>query len=499
MDPIASKNIWHASVSIIIPSIFTYMFWFLCARLGGAEPVGVASSIASLVIIVSTIVGLDMSLGMKRMMGLAISSGDISEFKQILVSTVIFITLIIIVSSTLILIPEFGILDAVGVDKQYALIIVAMIFAQSFQYIFIEAIIASLQSKKLLMPFLLGSLARFPILFAIFFILDSFTMEIVIAFSSLLFITSFCFGIYLIRFMNQSKRRPVGNFYFYVKKVLRAGLASWIPHTLNVAGYWLGIIAVFSSDGASEGGKFYIAVGIFTVTLFVVIGITKVIHAQIPSIRNEKEQIQFLVYYISIAFISTMPFAAPLFLFSSDYLELIGEEFRSAATSVSIFIISIPFVIVSEIIYYFVYGRGDHRAVLYLGLTGNIPRIVLYFILSPLFGINGAAVSFLIGSILQFGASLKFMDRYHVNFNLRKYLAWTLVPIGIGIPMWIANINFVISTAIIIAVSFLLYIKYRLITDSEAHDIIYAVFPQSLAKDVYPHFTRIASKLSSKK
>ena len=313
MDSITGKSIWYTSISIIIPSVFTYIFWFLSARLGGAEPVGVASSIASLVIIVSTIVGLDMSLGMKRMMGLAVSSGDISEFKQILVSTVIFVTLIVIASSALILIPEFGIIEAVGIDRQYSLIIVAMIFAQSFQYIFVEAIIATLLSKKLVMPFLIGSLARFPILLAAFSVFNSLTTGIVIAFSSLLFITSFCFWVYLVRFMQQYKGRPTSNFYFYIKKSLRAGLASWIPHTLNVAGYWLGIIAVFSSEGASEGGKFYISVGIFTVTLFVVIGISKVIHALIPSIRNEKEQIRLLIYYMNIAFISTMPFAHPYF------------------------------------------------------------------------------------------------------------------------------------------------------------------------------------------
>ena len=91
------------------------------------------------------------------------------------------------------------------------------------------------------------------------------------------------------------------------------------------------------------------------------------------------------------------------------------------------------------------------------------------------------------------------MARNHINPDFRKYLSWTLIPIGVGIPLWITNINFVVSTSIIITASFMLYIRYRLVTIDETHDIIYVVFPHSLAKDIYPYFARIISKLSSGK
>ncbi len=499
MESITSKNIWYTSISIIIPSILTYIFWFLAAKLGGAEPVGVASSISSLVIIISTIAGLDMSLGMKRAMGLAISARDIPEFKEILVSTVIFMTLIVTGSSVLILIPEFKILESIGIGQQYSWITVAMIYAQSFQYIFMEAIIAALLSKKLVLPFILGSLARFPIILIFYIMFNSLTTGIVISFSSLLFITSLFFGVDLIKFIGRHARKPKGNFYFYVKGTLRAGLSSWIPHVLNVAGYWLGIIAVFSSEGASDGGKFYISVGIFAVTLFIVTAVTKVIHALIPRIRSEKEQVRFLIYYTGIAFLFTMPFAAPLLFFSSDFLGLMGKEFISAGASLSIFILSLPFVIVSEMIYYFAYGKGDHRSVLYLGLIGNVPRIVLYFVLSHYFGINGAAMSFFIGSVLQLFASFKYAQQHQIRFDLRKYLALTLIPIALGLLVWMANINFVLSTVIVIITSFVLYIRFLLVTTNEVHDIIYAVLPHNLAEKMYPHFAKIVTKIASQK
>ena len=499
MESITSKNIWYTSISIIISSVFTYIFWFFAARLGGAEPVGVASSIASLVIIISTIAGLDMSLGMKRMMGLAIAAKDISEFKEVLVSTVIFVTILVTISSALILIPEFRILESLGIGQQYSLITVAMIYAQSFQLIFMEAIIAALLSRKLVIPFLLGSLARFPVILAAYFMSISLTTGVVVSFSSLLFITSLFFGVYLIKFMHGHVKKPNGNFYFYVKRTLRAGLASWIPHVLNVAGYWLGILAVFSSEGASDGGRFYISVGIFAVTLFVVTGVTKVIHALIPRIRDENEQVKFLIYYTNIAFVFTMPFAIPLLYFSSDFLGLMGEDFIPAGASLSIFILSLPFVIVSEMIYYFAYGKGDHKSVLYLGLIGNVPRIVLYFTLAHFFGINGAAMSFFIGSVFQLVASIGYAKQHQIKFDSHKYLAFILIPMAVGLLVWITNINYVISTLIIIVTSFLLYIRFLLVTTDEVREITYAVLPHDLAAEIYPHFAKLVTKIASLK
>jgi O-antigen/teichoic acid export membrane protein len=494
LSTIPSKNIWYGSISIIIPSIFTYIFWFLTAKIAGPETVGIASSIASLVIIIATIDGLDMSLGMKRMLAIAISSKDFYKSKQILVSTVVFVCIVAVISSILVAIPSLGILEIIGIDRQYTWIIIAMIFAQSLQYIFMEAIIAALKSKTLVIPFLVGSVARFPIFFGIYFLFNDFTYATIIAFSSLLFITSISFGIYLTRMVRSPKWSIQGSLSI-VKGILAAGLSSWIPHTANVAGYWLGVIAVFSSEGSAEGGKFYISIGIFTITLFILTGITKVIHALVASVNKKEEQSAFLLYYMKIAFVFSLPIATPLLFFSANFLGLMGEGFSSASETLSIFVISLPILIVSEMIYYFVYGLGDHRAVLYLGLVGNVPRIILYFVLSPIIGINGAAVSFLIGSVIQFFASIKVRNVYNIPLHFREYVTITSIPIIVGALLWTAHINFVISTIIIIVGSLLLYAKLALFTTEELRDIMYAILPQSIAERTYPVALKMMKKI----
>src|SRR5215210_6826721 len=131
-------------MSTLIPSILGYLFWFVTAKFYGAESVGVASSIASLVLIISTIDVLDMHLGMKRSLGIAISSGDIGKFKQILTSTVVFVSIIVIISMVLIVIPDLRILETLRIDRQYTWIVIVMLLAQSFQSIFGEALVSAL-------------------------------------------------------------------------------------------------------------------------------------------------------------------------------------------------------------------------------------------------------------------------------------------------------------------------------------------------------------------
>jgi O-antigen/teichoic acid export membrane protein len=491
-----SKNIWYTSISTLVPSILGFLFWFVTAKFYGAESVGVASSIASLVLIISTINVLDMHLGMKRSLGIAISSGDIGRFKQILTSTVVFVSIIVIISMVLIVIPNLRILEMLGIDRQYTWIVIVMLLAQPFQFIFAEALVSALRSKNLVMPFLLGSLSRFPILFGLSHLFNTPAMETIIAYSSSIFISSASLAIYSIKIFRGSQVRAVGNIYSNIKHILNVSLSSWIPNTLNVFGYLFGILTVFSVVGAAEGGKIYIVMTIFLFILFIVTGINRVTHSLVAGIDKDKQQTIYLSYSMEIAFIFTMPIATPLLFFAGNFLGLISKEFSSASTAMSIFMVSIPMVIISEMVYYFVYGRGDQRSVLFLGLTGNIPRVVLYFLLPPLLGTNGAALAYLAGSVTEFILSIIVGNKHSISMQFRKYITLSSIPLTIGFLTWLVNINYLMSTIIVFIGSFLLYIRLHMFTDTELRNLIYTGLPESIAKKIYPTASKIMQKIN---
>jgi O-antigen/teichoic acid export membrane protein len=489
------KNIWYASISNIMPSIFTYIFWFVTAKVAGPEAIGLASTIAAFTVIVATVDVVDTSLGMKRHLGIAISSGNIGKFKQILASTIIFVSIIVIISASLIAWPSLRILEIAKIDRQYVWIVIAMIASCAFQYVLSEALIAALQSDRLVMSLLIGSLVRFPLLFGIIYLFNVPAIGTVIAYSSMFFIATAFYSIYLAKIL-RSPSRAIENIAANTKLVLSAGLASWIPHLISVVGSQLGIITVSALEGSAEGGKFYLPMAIYTLMFFIVWGITRVSHPLIAGMDTKEHQTSFVAYSIKIAFMLTMPIATPFLFFPSTFLNLMGREFGSAGVTLSIFMISLPMGIVTEIVYFFVYGRGDTKTVLYLGLAGNVPRIILYYLMVPIFGPTGGALAYLVGSVTQLVLSVIVGAKHSLVMEYRKYVILTAIPTLIGFVMWLVGINPVVATVIIFFGSMLAYIRLRLFTDTELYNILYSGLSKGTAEKIYPRLSKLIQRIS---
>lgn len=438
---------------------------------------------------------------MKRSLGISTLSKNYAEFRNILVTAVILVSVAIVISTVILYLPSFNILQAIGFEPEYSWIIIVMIPFMAFRYLFTESIISSMNSKKLIMPLIIGSLIRFPVFFILVYFFNAPTLGTILGYFCMIIISSISFAVSSIYVFKGKVHAPrTYNFFETSKQVLRASLSSWIPHVLNILGYQLSIITTLSIAGAIEAGKYYLPLGILTVTLFIVIGVTRVTHSLIGSIKTKEEQAQFLSYTMKIAFLFTLPFAAPLMIYSYDYLRIIGEEFATASEALTILMISLPFVILSEIVYYFTYGTGNHRGVLYLGLVGNVPRIILYFLLPQILGINGTAIAWLGGSVIQAACSshyLRIMGFFGLEY--RKYLYITVVPVVTGFIISYFDINFLISTAIIYIFSIILYIRLRLFTERDLENLIYSSLSRKKAQRIYPVASSIMHLIKRKR
>ena len=112
------------------------------------------------------------------------------------------------------------------------------------------------------------------------------------------------------------------------------------------------------------------------------------------------------------------------------------------------------------------YGQGDHKAVLYLGLAGNIPRIALYFVLPALMGINGTAIAWLVGSFVQMVVSIYYGKSHNIlRLEYKKYLIITVVPLLIGLATFSINMQFIIATFVMFIISYMVYIRLDLLTE----------------------------------
>lgn len=211
---------------------------------------------------------------------------------------------------------------------------------------------------------------------------------------------------------------------------------------------------------------------------------------------SKEQQTNFVSYTTRIAFIFTMPIASALLFFGGNFLGLLGKDYASANGTLAIFMTGIPFAIVTEIVYYFMYGQGQMRKLLYLGLAGNLPRVILYLLIVPFLGLNGAALAYTLGSLAQFIMSIKVAKESSLAMHYRKYTILVAVPILIGAFMWIINFNYIVSTVIIFLGSLAVYIRIKLFTDYELHNILYTLLPTRFADKTYHLLSKIMRKMA---
>ncbi|MGI0015248.1 MAG: lipopolysaccharide biosynthesis protein, partial [Nitrososphaera sp.] len=366
-----------------------------------------------------------------------------------------------------------------------------MIYSMVLQQVFSEALIALMRSKDTVFPLLIGSIARIPVLFGIMAFFNESEIGVIVAYASMLVISTPLLAFYLVKSLRGKVEMNSHNTFGSIRQLFNSSFAGWIPQIIRVLGSQLGVITIFAIGGALEAGRFYIPMSIFLVSLFIVTGINKVSHPLIAGLASMKDQKAYFIYITRVAFIFTMPITTPLIFFAGDFLALIGNEFRSSAPALVILMSSLPVVIVSEMVYYFAYGKGDNKSVLYLGLVGNIPRTLLYFVLVPILGVNGAALAYAFGSVSQVVLSVKVARNYSLPMQYKEYILLTATPFAIGLPIWLFNINYILSSAIILIGSSLVYVKLGLFTNNELRNIIFAGLPQSLAGRVYPKLSSV--------
>jgi O-antigen/teichoic acid export membrane protein len=492
MDNIG-KNIWFTSIHRFIPAVTSFIFWFLAAKIAGPEILGIVSTFNSLLILMSGFLMFDIFLGMKRYLGISQSTENFSQSKEILVSSVIFVTSSLAFFLIFLYLPYFNIIDYIGIDNEYHWLFLILLPTYCFYILFSETLITLLKSRSLLYPILFGSILRFPLLVLFVFIIYFPSIGSIIAYFSMFFIGTLCYGYELHKYLNK--------YYFswneslkYVKVIFTSGFTSWLPHIINILGSQLSLITVFIVAGASEAGKFYLPLAIFTLTLFILTSITRVSHPIVAGMASEKQN-SFIIYSIKIAFLITMPISVGFLLFPEDFLSIIGKEYESATIALIIFMICVPFSIITEIIYYYIYAKGDHKLLLILGLSGNLPRVFLYFFLVPVLGLNGSAIAYVVGTGIQMMLSIKLAKSYAMKLEHKVYGIATLIPIFIGIPFVLFNINFVVSILVIIFITFITYIKLGYVRKKEMRLLLYSILSKNQADGAYKLVNRIFDRL----
>ncbi len=479
----------------MLPAILAYAFLLFATKVVNVDTIGLVAAIASFVTLVTSISSVNASAGIRRYLGISFSLGNMGEFKQFVTSSILFVSVGTIIISVLILIPQLQILRLMGIGYEYVWIIVAMIAATTFNFILYEPLVSSLNAKKLLLPSIIGSLIRFPLLFGFVYFLNSPGMGTILSYASMLFVSTAFYAFYVLKIVKGTPLKSTHNIVSNFKQLFNASLASWLPYVMGQIGSQLGVIIIFANKSPTDAGLFYIPMSIYSLSLFIVNGIERITQPLVAGMISAEQRVLYLLHTLKLGFIFTIPISLSLLFFSNDFLGIFGKTFSIGQSILVILMIAVPFDIVTGIVYHFIYGRGDHKSVFYFGLIGSILRTILYFVLIPSFGGNGAALAYIAGSIVTFIFISKFASKHNLVLEYRKYAIFTVIPMALGFILWIFHIEFIIASIAIFFGSLIVYIRLNLFTDGDIHDVIYSGFPKNTAEKIYPVLSSIIHKI----
>lgn len=463
-------NIIQLFLADFLPAFLTYGFLVISSNYTGLDIIGIVGVLISSSLIFSSISNFEMGVGSKRYLGKYVSENNWLAFKQTTFATTLFVSVTSFLTILILWNPWLNFTTIFGIDEKFFLIISIMIFGANIQHVLRGVLTSYLKSKAVLVSTLIGSVSRFPLLAVYFYFNELNDFSISWSYSIFYVTTSIILVIFVMYWLTKINGSPVTNCFKNIKIIFKASIARWIPILIGVLGSRLGILAVFSNGTSADAGTYFIPYALFSILMLISTSTTQIIHPVFSGLTDKKSQEELLRKIIKVSFLVSAPIGSVMIFYSRSILEIFGKDFGLGEDIFVILLASFPLIIFSESVYYLFYARGEYRNIFYLGLCGNIPRIILYFILVPLEGGIGAAIAFSVGSVFQMITTVFLIKQKKINVQYLQIIKITIIPILLGLGLFVTQID-AIGSLIIFFISYVIFFKLKIITEKDINEL----------------------------
>jgi O-antigen/teichoic acid export membrane protein len=215
-------------------------------------------------------------------------------------------------------------------------------------------------------------------------------------------------------------------------------------------------------------GLYNIAIPTARLVLFFASAVTFILMPLISSL-NAKKDYNVMNKLVNMSYKLALLFLLPIALVMIAYPELIirilySAEYTSAGTALALLAVSSIFTLLFSINSQILNGIGKAKLNAKTIMIGSIFNIALNLILIPLYGINGAAFSTMLGYILMANLGFYQINKHIKNIKINFFSSLKfLVPsssflISIYLLKQILKINIWLELSITITVALILYI-----------------------------------------
>ena len=472
--------------------IFGYIFWVILSRFATPEIVGTSSTVISLSTIFITVVAMGIPNGLQRFLGKSFSERKLENAKVLTNASLLLTTIGIVICCVLILLGNNWFDETFRIDFKLLIVVILLIGTYSITNLFRFVVIASLNTKKLPVIMIASSIVK-QVVAVLLVMIGTGALGATIGYAFFPILSSLFLSILVLTIFKSAKGKPEVVFKRSLKDILVASVVSWIPTIIYTVGLHLGQIMVFRTHGANQAGVYFIAFSIAGAISAVMLVLLTITYPALSAMHDGRKRLAWRVTKISL--IIAMPLASAIIFSSKEIMQLFGKSYIDGSFSLEILLLSMVPTAVMTGVNTLVYSYGNYRQVLVIGLSSNIPRAALYFILVPIYGGVGAAISFTAGSISGFILSIIIAKQIGMKIFWKDLALILLIPMGFAFILSHFEINYIAVIAITLITSYMLFLRVGIVTRIDVQDSL-GVLPSKIANPAIKLLNAIGNKLN---
>jgi len=485
------KGVAYLYVEAITMMFSGYMYWVMLSKITSPEVIGLSSSLVSLVAIFTVVASIGVPGGMQSYLGKSIVSNNKEKLNGIINSSLILIGCGIITTSLFIIILDDWIYRSFSIDPFYTLLIVLITGLSVLSGLLRAIIIPSMNTKTITISSILSTVLKISVTFVLV-IFDYGVLGVLIGFI-IYPMTSSLFLVNHIRKELYQKSKILNRDYLssqliFIKDILRASIAFWIPGIINIVGSQLGTVLVLFAVGASAAGFYFLSLSIVTGLSLIMSVLSTVAYPTISALSDGRKKATWRL--IKISSLITVPLSNVLLLYASDLMSFFGSNYALSSSNLQILLLSIlPTSFISGL-GVLVYAYGKNNLVLTIGIFTSLPRIFLYLILAPMFGGNGASLAYLVGALTGATASIIIANKLSFRIVWSEILLIFAIPLVFTLIFKHFIIDSIMSIIIILPITYLLFSKLKILNSEDIQDIS-KILPIQMQNHLHGFFKKL--------
>ena len=454
---VARESIYIYGANLIL-SILGFIYWAIAAKTVPSSVVGSSSTIVSLATITITIASLGMNISILR-----VSGTRPGEAPRIFMTALIMGVASLALASTLGLPIYTRLLESPSASA----LVVALVLAWGPLIVMETSLIAVRRAKYLLYTRLISGGAR--LLAGIPLVMLTPTILGVVGGYLTGFAAALALATTLVVLNGLTRGRPSR---FYARELIRAGTPVWLPSVVMVVGSQLAVVYTYALRGGEEAGYLYIAQ---TIALAIDMARSAIAWAIIPSIASNSINYSDLGNLIRRVYSVLLPVNMTLFIFPEPLLLAINPEYLSSITPLRIYVISNIILLLIGLLATNIYARGNYRYTLIMDTSMSLTRVILYPVLTSLYGAVGAAMAFLAGTLVL--AVFVTLASGSVGLPYKKIVGALLLSVLLGVVLKsiAATSGIVVDAGLAIlylAILYLAQVMIKLTSKSELIELV---------------------------